>query len=123
MRYILLSEVIIMPKKDEIDEKALTAYELILERAIISLESSPREDLKGISDVIGDVLDRKNMIEKGYARLRAPEADPEFDMTQPPRETSQLADSMLDRFVNPDYSEESDESEEESENKDSSDDR
>ena len=84
-----------MPRElDAIDKKALIGLENILDNCLGALASLGDQDVGNILTTIENVVDRKNMIEKGYFKLRAPEADPDFDMTQPPRETSQISDEM-----------------------------
>ena len=83
---------------DAIDKKALIGLENILDRCLDALSNSGSQNVSGILATIENVVDRKNMIEKGYFKMRAPEADPDFDMTEPPRETSQLSQGMLNKF-------------------------
>ena len=91
-----------MPRElDAIDKKALTGLENILDNCLDALTSMRGQDVVKILATIENVVDRKNMIEKGYFKLRAPQADPDFDMTQPPRETSQISDEMADKFRDP----------------------
>ena len=85
---------------DSFDKKAIEALELLLERLLSALKNGLM-DSKEATRAISEIIDRKNMIQVGYTKLRAPDASPVFDMSEPPRETSQISPEMLEAWSNP----------------------
>ena len=88
-------------KTDSFDQKAIEAYELIIDRCINALKTGAAQDVGKILLTIDGAVESKFIIARGYYKMRAPEAFGDFDQGQPPRETSQLEDKMLEGFRNP----------------------